>query len=182
MRSVFIVAGLAALAAPAAAQQGLPPAREFLASLAGRWEGALQYRDYQNNKLYEIPVKTTVSVTPDRGTVIQLSDFTDPGRQVYVVSTAITDDRGTREIATFRAGRGMSTSKQSVRVQRAEGPEDWTIIVEETGEDDNKPANIRETWTRKGAELTTLKEVDFLADPAVRWEYRNGTRATRMGD
>jgi hypothetical protein len=39
--------------------------------------------------------------------------------------------------------------------------------------DDDRPARIRETTTRDGASLVTLKEVDFLDEPGEQWFSRN---------
>jgi len=49
----------------------------------------------------------------------------------------------------------------------------WTIRAELDGMDDDRPARIRETTTRDGASLVTLKEVDFLDEPGEQWFSRN---------
>ena len=46
--------------------------------------------------------------------------------------------------------------------------------------DDDKPADIRITFTRDGDETLAVKEVDYLEDPAVRFEFRNQMRLTRV--
>ena len=57
----------------------------------------------------------------------------------------------------------------------------WTVIAETDGKDDNRPAKIRETTTRNGAELVTLKEVNFSDDDNKEWLQRNRTVLKKAG-
>jgi len=49
----------------------------------------------------------------------------------------------------------------------------WTVVAETDGKDDNRPATIRETTTRNGPKLVTLKEVDYSDDEKEEWLQRN---------
>ena len=85
--------------------------------------------------------------------------------------------------ATFRKGRDvdLSTARLTLRPGAA-APDRWTLVAEETGTDDDRPARIRITTTRTGARLVALKEVDFTDDAGETWLTRNRTTLTRFGD
>ena len=55
-------------------------------------------------------------------------------------------------------------------------------IASAEGMDDDRPALIRETTTRDGDRLVTLKEVDFTDDAADEWLQRNRTVLERVAD
>ena len=58
--------------------------------------------------------------------------------------------------------------------------EHWTLVEERLGADDDRPARIRETTTRDGASLVTLKEVDFTDDATADWLVRNRTTLSKV--
>jgi hypothetical protein len=71
-------------------------------------------------------------------------------------------------------------SSLSIRLveANAETPRDathWTVIAESDSKDDNRPARIRETTTRNGDDLMSLKEVNFSDDDKDEWLQRNRT-------
>lgn len=178
-RSILLALALAATVAAGAQSPTLTP-EALLNGLAGSWEGALQYRDYQSNKLQEIPLFVNISATDDGATLIQRSTFQDPGFKVYSVAVS-TIEKGTdqRRVAFFR-DRKMETHSETVKLaEGAKGQESWTLVFEHTGEDDNRPARIRSTMTRDGARLTTEKEIDFQDDKVDKLEFRNRTVLSR---
>jgi hypothetical protein len=96
------------LAGPAVSQEA-PSATDLRAGLAGAWSGALGYRDYQSNQLFEIPVTTTIEQVPDGLTQIRRSLFDDgPDKPVWITTVSL-DDRaaGTVTSAAYRAGRAV---------------------------------------------------------------------------
>jgi hypothetical protein len=91
---------------------------------------------------------------------------------------------GTSESSvSFRKGRDveLSTARLALR-PGAVGPASWTLVSEETGKDDDRPARIRVTTTRTGDQLVALKEVDFTDDAGETWLVRNRTTLRRQGD
>ena len=179
--SIALLAAAPLGAQPAAAEP--PTAAALRAGLAGRWTGHLGYRDYQSDKMFELPVATTISAVPDAVTLIRTSKF-DEGRgraPVWITTVTIDDAKaGTVESATFRAGRPAELQRESVSVAAYRGPTRWTIVYSQTATDDDKPAEIRVTETRDGADLVAVKEVRPAGSSAP-WQFRNQTRLTRIG-
>src|SRR5215212_3396697 len=94
---VFAAALLAAT--PTAAETP----QDLLAGLTGEWEGALGYRDYQSNQLFELPVVSSVRVAEDGRTMLRTSRF-DEGNapDVLIISMSGFDDTsGVYESAGF---------------------------------------------------------------------------------
>jgi len=179
MRSM--VWALAGLVWAGAAEAQTSPA-DLLAGTAGAWAGALGYRDYQSNRLFELPVETDIVLAADGRTLIRTSRFDEGAAPaVFIVSAAAFDaESGLYETAGFRAGRAMYVSRERVSVQAAADASHWTLIFAERGMDDDRAADIRITLTRNGDEMLSVKEVDYLDDPDVRFEFRNQTRLTRV--
>jgi hypothetical protein len=179
----FIIAPLSAilLAAPAIAQPAIDVATAR-ASLAGNWEGSLEYLDYTANQWFGIPVKTAIEDQGDGATIIRKSDF-DDGPKVGIVritSVELFDAaRNTVSIGTFRKGKTADIYTYTVRLDGV--PVDrthWTMIEDVVGMDDNRPAILRITTTRDGNDLTALKQVDFQDDDKTEWLSRNRTKLT----
>jgi len=181
MRLASAAAALAALALalPAAAQEA--PAitlAEARASTAGAWAGELQYRDYQSGEWQGIPVTVTVTLEGDRNTIVRRAVFDDGPRvgNVYITGMAMLGKDGTTEYSTaFRGGQTIDLEEATLTLTAATDAAHWTMLATRTGEDDDRPARIRETTTRDGATMTTLKEVDFLDEPGEQWFSRNRT-------
>lgn len=173
----------ALLAAPAAAQDA--PAvtlAEARASMAGAWAGQLQYLDYSSDTWEGIPVTVTVTLEGDRNTLVRRAVFDDGPRvgNVYITGMSMLGKDGATEYSTaFRAGRTVAIEAAVLSLAAAADAEHWTIVATREGEDDDRPARIRETTTRDGASLTSLKEVDFLDDAGEQWFSRNRTVLAR---
>lgn len=173
------------LAAPAAAQDAPLTLAEARASLAGAWEGELQYRDYQSGEWQGIPMTVTVTREGDGNTLTRRATFDDGPRvgNVYITSLEMLGPDGVTEYATgFRAGRVPELSKATLSLAAATDAAHWTMLAVSEGTDDDRPARIRSTITRDGASLTSLKEVDFLDEPGEAWLTRNRTVLARKGD
>lgn len=186
MRIVPAAAFLAALwAVPAAAQDAAAPTlAEARASTAGAWEGQLQYLDYSSGKWEGIPVSVTVTIEGDRNTLLRRSVFDDGPRvgNVFITSLSMLGADGVTEYNSgFRAGRTPWLEAATLSLAAATDAAHWTIVALREAEDDNRPARIRETTTRDGASLVTLKEVDFLDDAGEEWFSRNRTVLTQAG-
>ena len=156
--------------------------------LAGQWQGQLEYRDYQSNQWFGIPVTVDVELIDDGATVIRKATFDDgaSGTVHITVVSMLTPDGKTEFVGSFRADRHAELSSRALRLAdlkkgMALDESHWTVIAETDGEDDSRPATIRETTTRTGAELVTLKEVDFGDDDKEEWLQRNRTVLTKVG-
>ena len=145
--------------------------------LAGRWTGALEYRDYQNNRSFKLPVTTLLSTGPDGATMTRLSSFDDgPQTGVVTITTvSLFDASGTLTSAMFRKGRAVEMWREAAHVSAYEGAARWTLIYLRRGLDGDKEADIRITQTRRGDELTALKEVKPVDAPDSAYVFRNQT-------
>lgn len=183
MRTLLLAAAFAL--APACATQAQPviTPEQLMAGLAGEWEGALGYRDYRSNALFELPVRTTIRVAEDGRTTIRTSQFDEgDAPDVFIYSMSAFDaESGVYETAGFRAGRAMYTTRERVTLaEPARDADHWRLVFAERGMDDDRAADIRITLTRDGDETLAVKEVDYLEDPAVNFEFRNQTRLRRV--
>jgi hypothetical protein len=169
--------------APAAAPTALTLA-EARGSTAGRWAGRLEYRDYQSGQWVGIPFTATVERLEDGVTLIRRSRFDDgPNKTVWITTVALLDPaRSTETAASFRAGRETALATATLELTTAADATHWTMVERHDGEDDDRPAHLRETTVRDGDTITTLKEVDFADDAAVSWIARNRTTLKRLGD
>ncbi len=174
---------LLALAAPAVAQPTPVDVTTARASLAGKWEGSLEYLDYGANKWFGIPVKTLVEDQGDGVTMIRKSDFDDGPKvgNVRITSVEIYDPAtGTITTGTFRKGRSVEVYAYKARMEgNAVDSTRWTMVEESLGKDDDRPATLRLTTTRDGDKIETLKQIDFQDDDKAEWITRNRTRMTR---
>lgn len=168
----------------AAAAQEAPSATELRQGLTGRWSGALTYRDYQSDRMVDLPVQRTISAPGDGVTLISQSAFDDgPGHVVWITSVALDDPgAGVTRSAAFRRGGEPSLSVESIVVATYSTPTRWTLVYSETAEDDDAPAEIRVTETRDGDVLTAEKEVRPVGAGDDAWRFRNRMRLTRVGD
>lgn len=173
-----------AVAGPASAQT--PPATvtptAIRAALAGSWQGKLEYRDYQADRWFGIPVKVSIELMRDGLTLIRHADFDDgPKTGIVTITTiALLDPAtGREQSASFRKGRETDVTTATLKLTRAEALDHWTLEETRDGKDDDRPARIRETTTRDGRVMVTLKEVDFLDDTGEAWLTRNRTTLTR---
>lgn len=165
--------------APAADSAAIP-----LRSLVGRWSGALGYRDYQSDRLFEIPVNTTIVQVADGVTQIRTSLFDDgPDKPVWITTTSLLDEAaGTITSASYRSGRSVELTTETVRLATWTDPTHWTLVYESVAEDDDQPAEIRVTETRDGDSLMSVKDVRPVGADDSAWRFRNQTRLTRLSD
>lgn len=174
-----IFAAVLFLAGPAIAA---PSAAELQAALAGDWKGALGYRNYQDDKLMELPVQTRITAVGDGVTVLRTSVFDDgPSVGAVRITTASLFDpaAGSVTSASLRKGRPAEVFTEAVTVSDYRDPIRWTIVYTRTGTDGDAEARIRITETRDGDSLTSVKEVRPLSPPDAPWAFRNQTRLAR---
>lgn len=183
LRLLPLLLSLAIVLPVAAEAQPAPTAVELRLGLIGRWSGALGYRDYQSDALFEIPVVTTIETPGDGATLIRRSLFNDgPNNPVWITTVSLDDpEASTSTSAGFRAGRTPDLSTETVEVAAFHDASHWSLIYRRIGEDDDKPADIRITETRDGDALVEIKEVRPVGAADDAWRFRNQTRLTRVG-
>ncbi len=174
--SALPLAALAAQGAEPALPAAPPTANALEQGLAGHWTGALEYRDYQNDRRFQLPMQVQLQLGADGATLTRVARF-DDGPQtgaVYITTVSLYDRSGQRvSSATFRKGRDVETVTEDCRVRQHSGAQHWTVVCQRQGTDDRQPADIRITQTRKGRELTAVKEVKRLDQPDSTWVFRN---------
>ena len=178
----LLLAGAAlAFALPGAASAAPTPA-ELQSQLTGQWVGALGYRDYQSNKLFELLVTTWIEGVPDGATQIRRSQYDEGPKQapVWIISLLQWSKDGTLSTATMRAGRDPELISEAAQVASYSAPDKWVIVYSRTGTDGDSPSDIRVTETRTGDELLSVKEVRPAGNRTAPWQFRNQTRLKRV--
>ena len=179
---------IALLAAAALAAQAPAPAPLTVAqarqSLVGEWRGKLEYRDYQADKWFGLPVKVEVRDGGDGVTLIRTADFDDgPKTGIVRITTVSILDGTTETTATFRKGRKPELETAALTLAAtSKDATHWTLIETAIATDDDRPAMLRLTTVRDGGKLVTLKEVDFSDDAKAEWLVRNRTTLERAGE
>ena len=180
--AALLAAAVPAVAAPPAGPPIAPSVADAIASQTGAWRGSLEYRDYQADRWFGIPMAVTITDGGDGVTQIRTADF-DDGPKVGIVritTMSMLGADGTTEYSTaFRKGRVPELSSAQLTLTAWRDPAHWSMRAEERAADDDRPALIRTTFTRDGDTLTSLKEVDFTDDTAEEWLVRNRTTLER---
>lgn len=169
-----------ALAAAVQAQLTLGDARR---SLVGQWQGKLEYRDYRADRWFGLPVTVDVRDGGDGVTLIRVADFDDgPATGTVRITTAsmMTPDGAGESSVSFRKGQQPELTTSRLRLASGTAPNRWVIVSELEGRDNDRPARIRETTTRAGDAIVTMKEVDYSDDQSEDWLVRNRTTLTRL--
>jgi hypothetical protein len=161
------------LTAPALAAP--PTVAEARSSLVGKWTGKLEYRDYQADRWFGLPVVVEVKDGGDGVTLIRTADYDDGPTTGIVRITTVSMLHGTAEsVATFRKGRAVELEKVSLAVDPASRDKaNWTMVETSDGMDDDRPATIRVTTVRSGPSVTSTKEIRFTGED--KWLTRNRT-------
>jgi hypothetical protein len=160
-----------------------PPTPEALErGLIGPWSGALEYRDYQNNQRYQLPMQVQLRLGPDGATLTREARFDDgPAGAVWITTMSLFDRTGALiSGATFRKGRAVELSTERGEVTEFRDDTHWTLVYLRRGEDGDQPADIRITQTRRGSELTALKEAKPPGQPDSAYVFRNQTVLVRQ--
>ena len=174
---------LALLVVPVAVGAADPPSPVALeAGLAGTWHGALGYRDYQSDTLFELAVDTDIRAVADGMTVVRVSKFDEGAKKApaFITTASLFTPAGTVTAATLRAGRPVELAADRVTVTGFTDATHWRMRYEEDGVDGGEPAKLRVTETRTGDALLTVKEVLPASATDGVWRFRNQTRLTRV--
>lgn len=145
---------------------------ETFRTLEGSWQGKLEDRDYQSDRLERIPVEVEFEAIPNDRTFVQRSTFTDPAFSVPVTSLLAIDGE-TVYVASSRAERAFESYVQTARLGTVAGTNRWTLTLTLVDSDDRRRAVLREVMVRERDTLTITKEVDYLDDDRSEWVFRN---------
>lgn len=181
---ISLCLALAGTPASATTAEDATQAAAMLAGTAGRWAGELQYRDYQSDSWQGIPMTVTVMAQPDGVTTVRTARFDDgPTTGIVTITTLNMVDVAATAVnyvgyRRLRAPDGGTAQISDVRP--GADAMHWTIVTTENRMDGNSMAQVRETTTRDGDSLTTLKEVNPADDNADTWLPRNRTILQRV--
>ena len=180
-RPILLALAIAMTASPLLAEPMLAPA-ELLAATAGRWTGELQYRDYETNQWQGLPVKVVIVSQPDGVTTVRTAAFDDgPKTGTVWITTLVQVDPKAGRVAYAGARKGRVLDSGSAALALAVPAKDaqhWVLIESELRQDGGGMAQVRETTTRDGDRMITLKEVNPVDDGKDEWLPRNRTMLT----
>lgn len=152
-----LVATLFALSLPLGAQSVTPAS--IHSAITGHWIGTLEYKDYSNpNRRVTLPTILDAAPRDEGGAALHFIYDDGPGKTVTGGDRFILS-------ADARALDWTGVKEQSpeifrvVSLLRNEDGGTIQLVAEREGQDDNKPATLRETITIGKTELTILKEV-----------------------
>lgn len=152
---------LLALAACArTTRMDVSPARDQLyAGLIGTWKGTLEYKDYQDStRRVTLPTDLRIVPSPDEdGLELQYTYDDGPGKIVRSVDHLHFD----RAMRNARWGGVNDSTLQRFVVETLEGGGDGApirVVLEGDGEDDDRPARLRETFDISPGTVRLLKE------------------------
>src|SRR4051812_49883994 len=114
----------------AAAATGAPDIATARSSLIGRWQGKLEYRDYQADKWFGLPVKVEVRDGGDGVTLVRTADYDDGPKtgNVRITTVSMLAADGTHESsATFRKGREVELETAALALTAARDATHWTL-------------------------------------------------------
>lgn len=182
----MVVAGLLylGLSATSRAQNlGFSPAEAYL-GLAGQWTGSLSYRDYSSDIWFDLAEHRTIVVLKDGHSVMETSAYDDGPKTglvyTYTLSAIEPDGRTLKSLST-RKNQPASTDIETLSFKGTPASaEDFTLVFDSVGKDDDHPARLRITLTRKGTHLETLKEVNPDVSGKGEWRIRNRTRLDQI--
>lgn len=151
---------------------------EIAPQMAGEWDGALTYRDYQSGERETIPMRAVVTVAPDASYSASAVAFTDPGFKVYTHDVTQPIGRQGVRVTQFRDG------QMTVGIRRltefALNETGWTATFEERGRDDDQAAILRYTETLADDIYVIRKDVKPLGADA--FSFRNEITLAKAGD
>lgn len=130
---------------------------QLYASLAGRWQGTLEYKDYKDpSRRTTLPTVLEVARSADSGSVTLALTYDDgPGKTVKGSDRLTLDAAG--KALTWSSG--SSTQQFTVRSFEAPRPgRALRLVLEGEGSDDDAPATIRETLVVGLNKLQIFKE------------------------
>lgn len=166
-------------AAPAPAQSPQnQPAQDQLAqdqlattlrSLDGRWQGTLEYRDFQSNERTTIPIRAQLEAGDLTPVLSRRVEFTDPGRTILSQDIVTITGNTLTEFNPAEA----ETAAFTITDLRFDDTYDWTLTLTGQAQDNGVPSAIKVIQKLNGNTLTLTRQVRPIADPNADWMFRN---------
>lgn len=165
-----------------------PSLQEAMNSLNGNWAGVLTYKDYKSGASVDLEFKRETNLLDDGSTFFRSDIYQDgPNKIVFIYSLfSFNKENDAIQTSTFRKGKKGTQSLDKITVFEKDpysaifDSRHWQLIFLDNGEDDDRPANIKNVWTMNGDEFTTKKEVQFLDDKQSLWITRNSSKLNRV--
>jgi len=175
---------LLAIPMTVAAQTPVQPTVAALeAGLSGLWAGTLSYRDYQTDKMVDLPMRAEYRALDDGATVINFATFDDGPKAGAVIVTTVelfNLKLGMVDNVAFRRGRPEDKEVDKVSLAAFTDDLHWTLQFDHDGLDGKVKAHIRSIETRDGNALTIEEEVVPIIGAKKDWKTRNITKLTRI--
>lgn len=170
---MILLAGVIATSQAIAA----PSPRNLEQSLVGCWAGELQYRDYQSNRVFELPVKTVIERIGDGHTFVRKSSFMDGHKKtVYITSLTQFSEAGDNvQSVGSRINNPMEVSSDSVTVRSYSDDGNWQEEYQRTDIDGSERSNIKTIVTLNADALTAERLVKKDGLPDTSYVFRNKT-------
>ena len=181
MRLIILISVLTATSAVAQTPPQPTPAK-LESGLSGQWTGTLTYRDYQSDKMVDLPMRADYRALDDGATVINIATFDDGPKAGNVIITTVelfNLKTGTVDNVAFRRGRPQDKETDKTSVAAYTDDQHWTLQFDHDGMDGKLKAHIRSIETRDGDTLTIEEDVVPLVGPKKDWKMRNITKLTR---
>ncbi len=131
---------------------------EILEHTIGEWKGSLTYLDYQTNEPYTMPVNLRIENGKNRYQFKLFLEFPDEPSANSTDKIKLSKD-------------GTKINKTDVISNKKISEEEFEIITEYSGNDNNEKAKIRVIYTIGKTELNIRKEVKF--ENTEKWILRN---------
>ncbi len=161
--------------------QPTPAALE--AGLAGTWMGTLAYRDYQSDKMVELPMRAEYRALDDGATVLNIATYDDGPQTGAVIITTVelfNTKVSTVDNIAVRKGKPIDRETDKVSLAAYTDPLHWTIQYDHDGTDGKLRAHIRTTETRDGDAFSIEEDVVPILGAKKDWKMRNITHLTHM--
>lgn len=159
LRASLVLLVLVAACAQARRVPSARPRDQLYASLIGTWQGTLEYKDYQDStRRVTLPTLVQILPAPDEdGLELRYTYDDGPGKVVKSVDHLHFD----RAMQNARWGGVRDSVLQRFAVMMRRGGlngQPLTLVLEGDGEDDDRPARLRETFEISAGTISLLKE------------------------
>ncbi|MEM1071454.1 MAG: hypothetical protein AAGH71_01340 [Planctomycetota bacterium] len=150
-------------------------------SMDGEWAGVLEYANYSDGRRVEIPMAVEQEASAIAPVVLRHVTFTDPGKIIESGEIVAIDAQSrTLSIRSMSGGDDEGDGELwAVEAAEIADPDDWSLVLERDGRDDNRPARLRLTQRMLDGKLSSRKEVDYTDDDGEAFVFRNEFRLER---
>jgi hypothetical protein len=157
-----------------------PSPADLEAGLAGQWAGTLSYRDYQSDKMVDLPMRSEIRALDDGATVLNIATFDDQSGNVIITTVELFNRKaGTVDNVAIRLGKPIDRESDKVSLVAYSDAQHWTLQFDHDGMDGKVRAKIRSIETRDGDTLSSEEDFVPLAAKKKDWVMRNVTKLTR---